>query len=52
LRRKCARGPFGGCWIAKVERDSANGAGVPSEIADMIKAMEREIRERRQTRGG
>jgi transposase len=35
-------------WIAKAERDSGKRAGVQSEVADKMKAMEREIRELRQ----
>ena len=35
-------------WVKKAEVDSGGRAGVPSEMADKMKAMEREIRELRQ----
>jgi transposase len=35
-------------WVMKVERDSGQRAGVPSDVADKLKALERENRELRQ----
>ncbi len=35
-------------WVKRSEVDSGTRAGVPTEVAEKIKAMEREIRELRQ----
>ncbi len=35
-------------WVKKVEVDSGKRAGVPTELADRLKALERENRELRQ----
>ena len=35
-------------WVRKVEVDSGKRAGVPTEMADRLKALERENRELRQ----
>ena len=35
-------------WVKKVEVDSGKRAGVPSDVADRMKALERENRELRQ----
>lgn len=35
-------------WLKKVEVDSGKRAGVPTEVADKVKALEREVRELRQ----
>lgn len=35
-------------WVKKAEVDSGKLAGVPTEVADKVKALEREIRELRQ----
>ncbi|MEC3947647.1 IS3 family transposase [Sphingobium sp. HWE2-09] len=35
-------------WVKKAEVDSGKRAGVPAEIADRVKALEREVRELRQ----
>jgi transposase len=35
-------------WVKKAEVDSGQRAGVPSDTADKIKALEREVRELRQ----
>jgi len=35
-------------WVKKAEVDSGKRAGVPSDTADKIKALEREVRELRQ----
>ncbi len=35
-------------WVNKAEVDSGERAGVPTEVADKMKALEREIRELRQ----
>ena len=35
-------------WVQKAEVDSGKRAGVPSETADKLKALEREVRELRQ----
>jgi len=35
-------------WVKKTEVDSGKRAGVPTEIADKMKALEREVRELRQ----
>jgi transposase-like protein len=32
-------------WVKKVEVDSGKRAGVPAEVADKMKALEREVRE-------
>jgi transposase len=36
-------------WVKKAEIDSGARAGVPTEVADRLKALERENRELRQT---
>lgn len=36
-------------WVKKVEIDSGSRAGVPSDVADRMKALERENREPRQS---
>lgn len=36
-------------WVKKTEVDSGKRAGVPTEMADRLKALERENRELRQT---
>jgi transposase-like protein len=35
-------------WVKKTEVDSGKRAGVPSDTADKLKALEREVRELRQ----
>ena len=35
-------------WVKKAEVDSGKRAGVPTELADRLKALEREVRELRQ----
>jgi transposase len=35
-------------WVKKVEVDSGKRAGVPADVADKLKALEREVRELRQ----
>lgn len=35
-------------WLKKAEVDSGKRAGVPSDVADKLKALEREVRELRQ----
>jgi len=35
-------------WVKKAEVDSGKRAGVPSDAADKLKALEREVRELRQ----
>ena len=35
-------------WVKKAEVDSGKRAGVPTEVADKMKALEREVRELRQ----
>lgn len=35
-------------WVKKTEVDSGNRAGVPTDLADRLKALERENRELRQ----
>ena len=35
-------------WVKKAEVDSGMRAGVPSDVADRVKALEREVRELRQ----
>ena len=35
-------------WVKKTEVDSGKRAGVPTEVADKVKALEREVRELRQ----
>ena len=35
-------------WVKRVEVDSGQRAGVPSDMADKVKALERENRELRQ----
>ena len=35
-------------WMKKAEVDSGRRAGVPTEVADKMKALEREVRELRQ----
>ena len=35
-------------WVKKAEIDSGKRAGVPSEVADEVKALEREVHEFRQ----
>ncbi|QFS85162.1 Transposase (plasmid) [Roseivivax sp. THAF197b] len=35
-------------WVKKAEVDSGESAGIPSEIAEKMKALEQENRERRQ----
>jgi len=35
-------------WVKKVEVDSGQRAGVPTDMADKVKALEREVRELRQ----
>ena len=35
-------------WVKRFERDSGVGAGVPSEVAERLKALERENRDLRQ----
>jgi transposase len=35
-------------WVKKAEVDSGKRAGVPAEVADKMKALEREVRELRQ----
>ena len=35
-------------WVKKVEVDSGKRAGVPTDTADKLKALEREVRELRQ----
>jgi transposase len=35
-------------WVKKAEVDSGKRAGVPTEVADKVKALEREVRELRQ----
>ena len=32
-------------WVKKAEVDSGKRAGVPAEVADKVKALEREVRE-------
>ena len=41
-RRRCIE------WVKKAEVDSGKRAGVPTEVADKLKALERENRELRQ----
>lgn len=36
-------------WVKKAEVDSGKRAGIPSEMAEKVKALERENRELRQT---
>lgn len=36
------------CWIKRTEVDSGSRAGVPTDVADKMKALEREVRELRQ----
>jgi transposase len=36
-------------WVKKAERDSGTQAGVPTEVAERLKALQRENRELRQT---
>jgi transposase-like protein len=35
-------------WVKKAEVDSGRRAGVPTDVADKVKALEREVRELRQ----
>jgi transposase-like protein len=35
-------------WVKKAEVDSGKRAGVPTEVSDKVKALEREVRELRQ----
>ena len=35
-------------WVKKAEVDCGKRAGVPAEVADKVKALEREVRELRQ----
>ena len=35
-------------WVKKAEVESGKRAGVPAEVADKLKALEREVRELRQ----
>ena len=35
-------------WVKKAEADSGKRAGVPTEVADKMKALEREVRDLRQ----
>ncbi len=35
-------------WVKKAEVNSGKRAGVPTEVADKVKALEREVRELRQ----
>ena len=35
-------------WVKRIEVDSGKRAGVPSDMADRMKALEREVRELRQ----
>jgi transposase len=35
-------------WVKKVEVDGGKRAGVPTDVADKLKALEREVRELRQ----
>ena len=35
-------------WVKKAEVDSGKRAGVPTDVADKLKALEREVRELRQ----
>lgn len=35
-------------WVKKAEIDSGKRAGVPTDVADKVKALEREVRELRQ----
>ncbi len=35
-------------WVKKAEVNSGKHAGVPTEVADKVKALEREVRELRQ----
>ena len=35
-------------WVKKAKADSGKRAGVPTEVADKVKALEREVRELRQ----
>lgn len=35
-------------WVKKAEVDSGKRAGVPTDVADKVKALEREVRELRQ----
>jgi transposase len=35
-------------WVKKAEVDGGKRAGVPTEVADKVKALEREVRELRQ----
>ena len=35
-------------WVKKAEVDSGKGAGVPTDVADKLRALERENRELRQ----
>ena len=35
-------------WVKRVEVDSGQRAGVPTDMADKVKALEREVRELRQ----
>ena len=35
-------------WVKKAEVDSGKRGGVPTEVADKVKALEREVRELRQ----
>ena len=37
-----------GEWVKKAEVDSGKRAGVPAEVADKVKTLEREVRELRQ----
>ena len=37
-------------WVKKAEVDSGKRAGVPTEVADKVKALEREVRELRHAR--
>ena len=53
--QKCPRNPKIGCsahtlndWVKKAEVDGGRRAGVPSEVAEKLKALERENRELRQ----
>ena len=35
-------------WVKKAEVNSGKRAGIPTEVADKVKALEREVRELRQ----
>ena len=45
---KAKTAPLEAEWVKKAEVNSGKRAGVPTEVADKVKALEREVRELRQ----